>query len=97
MSDRPAMAAAAAAALECLMARMLKIRVEAPPHLCRVQRATRELCRSAGFSEAAVFEAVLEATDSAYRLLLERARAVDLTVSVRRARGLESVTVSAAP
>lgn len=79
------------------MARTRKVRVEAPPHLCRVQSATRELARSAGFSEAGVFEAVIEATDSAYRLLLERARGVDLTLSVRRRGGLERVTVKASP
>lgn len=80
------------------MARTRKVRVEAPPHLCRVQSATRELARSAGFSEADVFQAVIDATDAAYRLYLERARGVDLTLSVRRGRGgLERVTVSAAP
>lgn len=79
------------------MARTTKVRVEAPAHLCRVQSATRELARSAGFSEGGVFEAVIEATDSAYRLLLERARGVDLTLSVRRRGGLERVTVKASP
>lgn len=80
------------------MARTRKVRVEAAPHLCRVQSAARELARSAGFSEAGVFQAVLDATDAAYRLLLERARGMNLTLSARRGRGgVERVTVSAAP
>lgn len=67
-----------------------EVRVAEPSHLCGVQRATRELCRAAGFDEPAVFQAVIAVTDFAYRLLLERARRVDLKLSaLRHKRGLE--------
>ncbi|MDD5305508.1 MAG: hypothetical protein PHS14_20600, partial [Elusimicrobia bacterium] len=64
-----------------------RIRVCAPPHLCRAQRTTRALCRSAGFSESAVFQAVIAVTDLAYRLYLERKRNVELTLSALRHEG----------
>lgn len=74
------------------------VRVEAPPHLCRVQRTTRELCRSAGFSESAVFQSVIAVTDFAYRLHLERPRSVDIALSALRHRdGLELRAESAGP
>lgn len=67
-----------------------KVSVAEPPHLCRVQSATRELCRSAGFSESAVFQAVIGVTDFAYGQYLENARPVDITLSALRHRdGLE--------
>ena len=64
--------------------------VAEPSHLCGVQRTTRELCRAAGFDEAAVFQAVIAVTEFAYRLFLERSRRVDLKLSaLRHKRGLE--------
>lgn len=64
--------------------------VAEPTHLCGVQKTTRELCRSAGFNESAVFQAVIAVTELAYRLYLERARRVELKLSALRHRnGLE--------
>ena len=57
------------------------VRVAEPAHLCGVQKTTRQLCRSAGFDESAVFQSVIAVTDLAYRLYLERARSVDLKLS----------------
>lgn len=66
------------------------VSVEEPPHLCGVQRTTRVLCRSAGFHESAVFQAVIAVTELAYRLYLERARRVDIKLSaLRHEDGLE--------
>lgn len=66
------------------------VRVAEPLHLCRVQRTTRALCRSAGFNESAVFQAVIAVTELAYRLYLERSRRVDIKLSALRHKdGLE--------
>lgn len=66
------------------------VRVAAPLNLCRVQRTTRAFCRSAGFNESAVFQAVIAVTELAYRLYLERARRVDIKLSALRHKdGLE--------
>ena len=67
-----------------------RICVAEPAQLCGVQKTTRELCRSAGFSEGAVFQAVIAVTELAYRLHLESARRVELRLSaLRRKNGLE--------
>lgn len=74
------------------------IRVADPSQLCGVQRATRALCRSAGFDEPAVFQAVIAVTEFAYRLLLERSRRVDLRLSaLRHKRSLELKAEDADP
>ena len=61
-----------------------RICVAEPAQLCGVQKTTRELCRSAGFSEGAVFQAVIAVTELAYRLHLESARRVELRLSALR-------------
>ncbi|MCM2304720.1 MAG: hypothetical protein NDJ72_08460 [Elusimicrobia bacterium] len=67
-----------------------KVMVAEPPHLCRVQSATRALCRSAGFSESAVFQAVIGVTDFAYGQYLGSDRPVDIDLSaLRHPDGLE--------
>lgn len=67
-----------------------RVVIDEPLHLCRVQTVTRSLCRSAGFNEADVFQAVIAVTELAYALHLERSRRVDLKLSVlRRKNGLE--------
>lgn len=80
------------------MPRALKLKAGKPAwvcvaeasHLCGVQRTTRELCRSAGFDESAVFQAVIAVTEFAYRLFIERSRRVELKLcAVRGPRGLE--------
>ena len=67
----------------------MRVRVAEPPHLCRVQAATRELCRSNGLNEGDVFTAVIAATELAYRRFIERGRSGDLALAiVRRKNGL---------
>lgn len=67
-----------------------RVCVDEPTHLCGVQKTTRALCRSAGFNESAVFQAVIAVTELAYRLFLERSRRVELKLSALRHRnGLE--------
>lgn len=65
------------------------MRVVKPSHLCGVQAKTREVCRAAGFSESAVFQAVIAVTEFAYGLFLKSHR-VELTLSaVSRRDGVE--------
>ncbi len=61
-----------------------RVRVAEPAHLCGLQRETRALCRSAGFEESAVYQAVSFVTELAYRLHLERSGPVDIELSVVR-------------
>lgn len=63
-----------------------KVRVAEPSHLCGVQAKTREVCRAAGFSESAVFQAVIAVTEFAYGLILKSPR-VELKLSAVRRRG----------
>lgn len=66
------------------------IRVAEPAHLPRLQGATRELCRSVGWNESAVFQAVIAVTELAHRLFVERAQGGSIELSaVRRKGGLE--------
>ena len=69
--------------------RRASVKIAEPPHLCRVQAATRELCRSAGLDEGDVFSAVIAVTELAHRFFIEGARSggVELEI-VRRKRGL---------
>jgi hypothetical protein len=69
-----------------------RVRVDEPPHLCRVQSATRELCRMAGLNEGDVFSAVIAVTELAHRHFIEGARSggVDLAI-VRRGNSLSLV------
>lgn len=110
MIDPPAMARGGTTGLQWAMAlgrgsaqaggevATARVRVAAPPSLCLVQRTTRALCRSAGFSEDAVYESVVLVTDFAYRLCLERAGAVDIDLSALRHRdGLELRAENSAP
>jgi hypothetical protein len=72
-----------------LKARTGKVSIAEPSHLCGVQAKTRELCRAAGFSEPAVFQAVIAVTEFAYGLFLKSSR-VELKLSaVRRGRSDE--------
>ena len=67
----------------------LMIHVAEAPHLCLVQAKTRELCRSAGLSESAVFQAGIAASELAHRLFIERSERGDVELSVaRRGNGL---------
>lgn len=67
-----------------------RVCVAEPAHLCGVQKTTRELCRSAGFNESSVFQAVIAVTELAYRLHLESARRVELKLcALRRKNRLE--------
>jgi len=66
-----------------------KVRVAEPSHLCGVQAKTRELCRAAGFSEPAVFQAVIAVTEFAYALFL-KSSSIELKLSaVKRRSGAE--------
>lgn len=60
------------------------VRVAEAPHLCRLQAATREICRAGGQGEAAVFEAVIAVTELAHRLFIEASRAGDVSLEVLR-------------
>lgn len=71
------------------------VRVAEPPHLCRVQAAARELCRSIGLDESDVFEAVIEVSELAHRLFIERGLSGDVALSVVRAKGTLAVEVRA--
>ena len=62
------------------------VRVVEAPHLCRVQAATRELCRSVGADEGDVFSAVIAVTELAHRLFIEGAREGDVELSIVRRR-----------
>jgi hypothetical protein len=65
----------------------LRVRVSEPTHLCRVQAATRDLCRSIGLKESDVFAAVIAVTELAHRHFIEGARPGDLGLAVVRRRG----------
>jgi hypothetical protein len=66
--------------------RRASVPVVEAPHLCRVQAATRELCRSIGADEGDVFSAVIAVTELAHRLFIEGSRpgAVELAIVRRR-------------
>lgn len=74
------------------------VTVAEPPHLCRVQSTTRALCRSIGFNESAVYQAMIAVTELAHRLFHERSRRVDIELSaLRHKNGLELVAENVAP
>ena len=76
------------------------VRVAEPPHLCRVQAATRELCRSSGLDEGDVFSAVIAVTELAHRHFIEGARTGGVELSIirrRNGRSLEVRTKNAGP
>lgn len=80
--------------------RRVSVRVAEPPHLCRVQAATRELCRSIGLDEGDVFSAIIAVTELAHRLFIEGERAGGVTVAIVRREnglGLEARAESADP
>lgn len=62
------------------------VRVSEPPHLCRVQAATRELCRSVGLDEGDVFTAVIAVSELAHRLFIEGGRAGRIELELVRRR-----------
>lgn len=62
------------------------VRVSEPSHLCRVQAATRELCRSVGLDEGDVFTAVIAVSELAHRLFIEGARAGRIELELVRRR-----------
>jgi hypothetical protein len=66
--------------------RSASVRVAEPPHLCRVQAATRELCRSVGLDEGDVFTAVIAVSELAHRLFIEGGRAGLVHVEIVRRR-----------
>jgi hypothetical protein len=67
----------------------VSVHVAEHSHLCRLQSATRELCRSIGLDEGEVFSAVIAVSELALRKFIEGSRpgAVELTV-VRARTGL---------
>ncbi|HXS99714.1 MAG TPA: hypothetical protein VN915_03500 [Elusimicrobiota bacterium] len=75
------------------------VRVSEPAHLCRVQAATRELCRSVGLDEGDVFTAVIAVSELAHRLFIEGARAgrVELELVRRRSALLLEARAENAP
>ena len=66
--------------------RSVSVRVSEPPHLCRVQAATRELCRSVGLDEGDVFTAVIAVSELAHRLFIEGGRTGRVAVEIVRRR-----------
>ena len=65
------------------------IHVAEPPHLCRVQTITRELCRSVGLDESSVFQAVISVTELAHGVFIQREQCGVIQLSaVRRKNGL---------
>ena len=65
------------------------VAVAMPGHLCRVQAATRELCRSVDLDESSVFQAVIAVSELAHRFFVEGAQCGDVELfAVRRKNGL---------
>ncbi len=62
------------------------VRIAEAVHLCRLQSTTRQLCRTAGFDESAVHQAVIAATEFAHRAFVEPSLDGDLEMSVIRRR-----------
>ena len=73
----------------------LSVRVAEAPHLCRVQAATRVLCRSVGLSEGDVFSAVIAVTELAHRHFIEGARTGGVDLSIVRRRSGKSLEIRA--
>ncbi|MFI5348915.1 MAG: hypothetical protein ACHQ2Z_05180 [Elusimicrobiota bacterium] len=73
----------------------MSVRVDEPPHLCRVQAATRELCRSIGLDEGNVFSAVIAVTELAHRRFIESARTGVLNLAMVRGRNGLSMEIRA--
>lgn len=74
------------------------IHVSEAHHLCGVQMVTRELCRSLGFTEAAVFQAVIAVSELAHRSFVEPSRSGRIELAVvpmGERRGLEVRTAQA--
>jgi hypothetical protein len=72
------------------------VRVAEAANLCRLQAATREMGRSAGLSEARVFEAVIAVTELAHRLFIEASACGDVELAAVRFRGGMGLDVRAA-
>jgi hypothetical protein len=66
--------------------RSLTVLVSEAPHLCRLQGATRQLCRALGLDEGEVFTAVIAVTEVAHRLFIEGGRAGGMSLAVVRGR-----------
>ena len=64
----------------------VSVRVAEAPHLCRVQAATRELCRAIGLDEGDVFSAVIAVTELAHRRFIEGARSGGVELAIVRRR-----------
>jgi hypothetical protein len=56
-------------------------------HLCSVQWAAREICRSLGFDESGVYRAVIEVTEFAHKQLLDPVRPGKLHLSAISTKG----------
>jgi hypothetical protein len=73
----------------------VSVLVAEAPHLCRVQSATRALCRSAGLNEGDVFSAVIAVTELAHRHFIEGARSGGVELAIVRHRNGLSLDVRA--
>jgi hypothetical protein len=69
-----------------VLVQRVSVRVAEPPHLCRLQAATRELCRSIGLDEGEVFSAVIAVSELAHRKFIEGSRPGAVELAVVRAR-----------
>jgi len=63
------------------------IRVSQPVHLCRLQAATREFCRTVGLGEPHVFDAVIAVTELAHDRFIARGRRGRVELSAVRGPG----------
>lgn len=69
-----------------VLVRRVSVRVCEPPHLCRLQAATRELCRAIGLDEGEVFGAVIAVTELAHRKFIEGSRPGGVELAIVRLR-----------
>jgi hypothetical protein len=63
------------------------ILVSEPVHLCSAQWATREICRTLGFDEAGVYQAVITVTEFAHKEFIDAGRSGKLHLAAVRSRG----------
>ena len=71
---------------EPVLVQRVSVHVAEAPHLCRLQAATRELCRSIGLDEGEVFSAVIAVSELAHRKFIEGSRPGGVELWVVRAR-----------
>jgi hypothetical protein len=63
------------------------ILVSEAAHLCSAQWATREMCRTLGFDEAGVYQAVITVTEFAHKEFIDAGRSGKLHLAAVRSRG----------